>query len=139
MLFRSLLIYSNNNRTKKTRLALRDEAFSILTSVIVAVLNTSYMVAKPDLKNSSLNFSGLLSLLLIALKPAMIMSTLCFTSQSKYKTFVVIVYYSLSFIAFDSEEFNRIINPLQPFFKRFCFSCKNIHLTKGALICQTGA
>jgi len=48
---------------KKTRLALRDEAFSILTSVIVAVLNTSYIVAKPDLKNSSLNFSGLLSLL----------------------------------------------------------------------------
>ena len=62
LLFR-LLIYSNNNRTKKTRLALRGEAFSILTSVIVAVLNTSYIVAKPDLKNSSLNFSGLLSLL----------------------------------------------------------------------------
>ena len=40
---------------KKTRLALRDDAFSILTSVIVAVLNTSHVVAKDDLKYSSLN------------------------------------------------------------------------------------
>ena len=41
------------------------------------------------------------------------MSTLCFTSQFKYMTFLYIVHHSIFLIPFNSEEFNRIINPWQ--------------------------